>query len=359
MRKQNKYIVRGALTGFGISALIDLIFQCIDLVDNDEKITLQKLDFGKSLTTSLYGAAIGAGVGYIIYNDEVNRESNLPFCPDEYLQAVLKHEDLRANPELVNAAISFRDKLKYWIVGEFGYKLVTQPVNSGSFTKRTANVSNFDVDILLPFKKESFNSLEEMYSWTFSKLHQRFKAIANVYKNGKAITIKFTTSEENSISFDILPGREIGNYKVDKKLNLFLESISLWKKNSSFKIDSSIQRNITINKPEARKTIRLLKIYNNQNRLNIPKLLLEQGVVETLSSDQLGVYSSPTDNLLNSMNFISEILNQDYYFDWANSNNNLSNKMTKIERISASKFLDHDIKKIEAKPSYLTEIFEH
>lgn len=40
------------------------------------------------------------------------------------------------------------------MVDKFGNKLVTLPEDTGSFYKRTAINSNFDLDIVLPFKKK-------------------------------------------------------------------------------------------------------------------------------------------------------------------------------------------------------------
>jgi hypothetical protein len=56
------------------------------------------------------------------------------------------------------------------LVRRFGEKLVTGNVeDGGSFVKRTAIASNYDSDIVLPFKRGAYSSLKEM----FYDVHER------------------------------------------------------------------------------------------------------------------------------------------------------------------------------------------
>jgi len=56
-----------------------------------------------------------------------------------------------------------------------------------------------------------------------------------------------------------------------------------WQRGSSFRTNYYLQRNITTNKPDARNTIKLLKIYRERNKLDIPTVVIEQCVGEALS----------------------------------------------------------------------------
>ena len=357
MRKKERYIAQGAIIGFGVTALIDILMQWLEHNDRGDKFTWESYDGNRTLRNGFLGSAIGAGIGYVSYEYQSTLEQKQSFNSDEYLKSILRQEDLKQNPELLDNAVLVRDKLKLWIVNNFSEKLVSVPENTGSFAKRTANAASFDIDILLPFRRDSFDTLEDMYSWTFEQLHQKFGRQAKVVKGTKAISISFEKNGQ-AINFDIVPGREIGNYKQDRRLNLYVKPNRFWKRGTSFKIDASTQRNMTINKPEARKVIRLLKIYNDTNYLNIPSVLLEQATVEALSERKYGVYTSNTDNLLNSMDYLAEKLGQEFFTDHGNTNNNLNNKIDSYSRSKAIELLQKDIVKIEANPYYLKEIFE-
>lgn len=357
MRKQEQQIVKGALIGFGAMSLIDILLQWIEHLNRGEKFTWDSYDGSRTLKNGMVGGVVGAGVGYILYEFESSRDQHQSFNSDEYLEDILRSESLKGNSDLLNKALIFRDQLKVWMLNHVGEKLVSVPENAGSFTKRTANANSFDIDILLPFKRESFNSLEEMYNWTYDKLNKEFGRKAIVCMQSKAISILFE-KDGFEIKFDIVPGREINNYKVDKKLNLYVNPKVFWKRGSSFKIDSSVQRNITVNKPEARRVIRLLKIYNQRNSLEIPSIIIEQSVVEAMSFSRFGIFRSNTDNLLNSMEYLAQKLNQETFIDHGNANNNLNSKMSLSSKFAASNLLRKDIEKIENTPHYIKEIFE-
>lgn len=116
---------------------------------------------------------------------------------------------------------------------------------------------------------------------------------------------------------------------------------------------------MTINKPEAETVIKLLKAYRDRNSLPLPTLMVKQCVVDALSENNFGVYASPTENLLNCMGFISKRMEQKSLrkCDIANSNNNLHDKVTDMQKSYISNQLRKDIQRIE-NPRYIKEIFE-
>lgn len=360
MRKKERYTTQAAAIGFCITALGDVLMQWLEHYERDEKFTWDSYDGTRTLKNAMIGVTIGAGVGYALYEYTSILERKKSFNSDEYLKAILKDQDLKNNPDLYQKAILVRDELKLRLLDSFSDVLVSVPKNTGSFVRSTANIESYDIDILLPFRKESFSSLEDMFNYTFEKIHSEFQNQQNVKvrKKTKSIRISFVR-EGNEISFDIVPGREIGNYKLDNRLNLFVNSKSIWTRNSSFKIDASHQRNITINKPDERRVIRLLKLYNSKNNLNIPKVIIEQSVVLALSENNFGIFSSITDNLLNSMLFLSKKLEQNQFIDWGNSSNNLLLKMSTNERMRASQILRNDVDNVENNSHVIKEILEY
>ncbi len=327
MRRKERYIANAALIGAGITALAEVLIQWMEHIDRGEKFTWDSYDGKRTLKNSLKGGLIGAGAGYLYYEYSIYQESKLPFNSDEYLKVLLTEESLRNNPDLLDNVKAFREKVKQWLVDSFGNKLVCFPEDTGSFTKRTAISSNFDLDIILPFKYDSFSTLEDMYYFTHDIIEKEFASKATVTKQTKAIGLTFEKNGE-LIHFDIVPGREIKNYLVDRDLNLYVRPDWAWQKGSSFKTNVFTQKKMTVNKPEERRVIRLLKIYRDRNGSLLPTLIIEQSVVEALSNVNYGASTSDTENLLNSMNFIAKRLEQTAFIDHANSNNNLNNKVS-------------------------------
>lgn len=357
MRRKEKYIVNGALLGAGLTALGDILIQWMEHIDRGEKFTWDSYDGTRTLKNSLKGGLIGAGAGYLYYEYKISEESKLPFSSDEYLKVVLTNESLRQNPVLLQNVKAFREKVKQWIVDKLGNKLVCYPEDTGSFTKGTAISSNFDLDIILPFKAGSFATLEEMYNSTYEMIYAEFGSRAKISKQTKAIGLTFE-KDGDLIHFDIVPGREINNYLSNRDLNLYVRPDWAWQKGSSFKTNVFTQKKMTVNKPEERRVIRLLKTYKDRNGLPLPALIVEQGVVEALSDINNGVSASDTENLLNSMNFIAKRLEQKVYLDHSNTNNNLNSKLTSYQREYLIDQLYSDIQKIEDNPRYIKEIFE-
>jgi hypothetical protein len=357
MRRKEKHIVNGAIIGFGLVGLVDIILQWYEHKDRGEDFTWDNYNGLRTIKRGLVGAVAGAGIGYLMYEYKISEEAKLPFNSDEYLKKILSNESLKADPILFQNVIEYREKMKQWLVDRFGNSLAAIPENGGSFHKKTAIASNYDLDIILPFKRESYSTLESMYNHVYEILGKEFSGKATVSKQTKAIGITFE-NYGNLVHFDVVPGREICNYVDDKDLNLYVRPDWIWQKGSSFKTNIFAQKNITVNKPEARRIIKLLKKYRDKNGLPLPTVIVEQCVVEALSENNYGVYTSDTENLLNGMNHIAQKLDGKKIIDIANSNNNLSDKVSSYYKNHISEQLYNDINKIETNPRYIKEIFE-
>lgn len=357
MRRKDRHMVNGALIVGGATALIDILFQWLEHKDKGIEFNWENYNGWRTVKNAAIGGAIGAGMGYAVYRYKISEEAKLPFNSDDYLKKILTEEHLKANPSVFNRVITYREKVKQWSVDKFGNKLAALPEDAGSFYKRTAIGSNYDLDIVLPFKKSSYNSLEEMYYDVYETVGESFGEMATITKQTKAIGITFE-NKGNPIHFDVVPGREINNYATEKDLNLYVKPDWIWQRGGSFKTNIDIQKRMTVNRPEARTVIKLLKAYRDRNGLPLPTLMIEQCVVGALSRTNYGIFASSTDNLLNCMDFISKKMEQKRLMDIANSNNNLHNKLEDMQRYYISDQLQQDVKRIEANPRYIKEIFE-
>ena len=357
MRRQDRYILNGALFVGGIAAFYDLIRQKNELNINGARLMLQNFDRMRIFKTFVGWAAAGAGLGYCFYCDKVLQEEELPFSADKYLKNVLEEEHLKADPADFRRAVALFKKVKQYLAEEFKYELAGPPVEAGSFGKRIAIGSNYDLDIVLPFDKYAYRTLEEMHYDVYETLRIKFKGVAIITKQKKSIRLVFE-SKGIPVYFDIVPGREINNYKVDKKLKLYVRPDWIGQKASSFKINVRLQKEMTVNKPAARKVIKLLKTYKDRNDLPLPTPLIEQCVTSALSENNFGVYHSLVENLLNCMDFVAKRLEQTSLRDMANSNNNLLDKLGHYKKICIAEQLQKDIMRIEENPGYVKDIFD-
>lgn len=356
MRRKEQYITKWALIAFAGTAGVDILLQWLEHLMDKKPFTWDSYNGKRTLKNAFIGGAIGAGVGYLAYQAKISEEAKHPFNSDEYLKKVLSEENLKSDPFLLRKYLSYKSDIKEWLNGKFESKLAWKAEDAGSFFKRTAIASNCDLDIVLPFKNNSYYTLEEMYYDVYETLKTRFGGRAIVSKQTKAIGLTFE-HKGLPIHFDIVPGREVGDYRITRDLNLYVRPDWAWQKGSSFKTNISLQKNITVNKPEARRVIKLLKTYKVRNGIQLPSVIIDQCVVESLSENQFGVHFSDTENLLNSMNFIARKMQQKNYLDTANSNNNLNSKLDSMQRNYLAEQLYDDIERIEIDPTYIKEIF--
>lgn len=357
MRRQDRHIMSGILIVGGVTALSDIFLQWVEHTNREIDFTWENYNGWRTIRRAAIGGICGAGIGYAVYRYKINEERKLPFDSDEYLKEVLSGEHLKADSAAFKRIVDYREKMKKWLADKFNNKLAALPEDTGSFYKRTAISSNYDLDIVLPFKKNSYTSLEEMYDDVYREVSGAFSSKANVTKQTKAIGVTFENNEK-PIHFDIVPGREINNYATQKDLNLYMKPDWVWQKSSSFKTNIGIQKRLTVNKPEARAIIKLLKAYRNRNSLPIPTLVIDQCVVGALSENNFGIHPSLTENLLNSMDFVSKKMKQKCLIDTANTNNNLYNKLSETQRNRVSYQLQVDVKRININPREIKEIFE-
>ncbi|MDX2189576.1 MAG: hypothetical protein SFY32_06915 [Bacteroidota bacterium] len=354
MRREQKYIVKGALIGGIVTATVDVLLQWYDHWNRNEDFTWEKYNGWRTVKNSLVGTVLGAGVGKGYYLYKVSEEEKLPFSSDAYLKKLLIKEYLKSDPVTFKKIVDHREEVKDCLSQKFKNKLAAPPEDAGSFYKRTAIASNHDLDIILPFKKTAYRSLEDMYTKVYDTIDSEYDGKATVTKQTKAIGLTFE-NDGNSIHFDIVPGREINDYTSEKNLNLYVNPDWQWQNGSSFKTNVAVHKKATVNKPEVRKAIKLLKIYRDRNNLSIPTIVIERCAIKALSGK--GTSSSETEGFLTSMHFLAKNLSQYNLVDLSNSNNNLHKKMGD-EKYQIANQMFSDIEKIKANSRYIREIFE-
>jgi len=233
---------------------------------------------------------------------------------------------------------------------------VNFPESVGSLVKKTALVSSFDLDIVLPFKKNSFYNAKEMYLEVYRIITETFGEKAKIYKQKSTVGLSFTYQDE-LFNVDIIPGKERNNYKNDSNLTLHRGGNWFWQKGVQIKINSKMQKHLPILNPVVIDIIKLIKFYIITNGFDIAPIFVEQYVTRAFLKNYCGVQKSEITNLLNAMTYLSDkILNQTL-IDPANSNKNIHAKIQFHKREQFSNQLKKDIYRIQNNPRYLKEIF--
>jgi hypothetical protein len=358
MRRKDKYIIKGVLLGIGIVAISDILSQSLGHNKRSNEFTWENFDGKRTLKNCLIGAGLGGGIGYLTNEFKRNEENKNPFHSNEYLKKVLKEQHLKADSKFYNEVLKYRKKVKDKLFEKFKAGLVTSPEDAGSFHKRTAIGSNYDLDIILPFQRNYYTTLEKMYNDVFETIEESFSSKVKITKQKKTIGLTFRNQGEKYIHFDIVPGREINNYDLERKLNLYVNPNWAWQKGSSAKSNVRIDKDLMVNKPKTRRIVKLLKVYRDRNDMELPTIIIEQCVVAALSDKNYGINKSDKNNLINSMLFIAKNLRKEKIIDLSNSNNNLSSKLTDSQKSDIASFLVKDVNRIKQEPHYLKEIFE-
>ena len=268
----------------------------------------------------------------------------------DHLEKSLMSHKMSHIDELVSKFKDKRDEVRKELQTNYGSKIYT-PLNSGSFAKHTAINIKFDLDILVPFKKDSFTTLEDMFQNIYDFLYDTYKNDAYVRKQKVSIGIEFFPDENGDIiNLDIVPGRELNQdqYIDDTKLNLFVNSqYGILEEKTYIQTNIQAQIDHITAKQNERQIIRLLKIWKNHNRESYKSFLLELLVIKAFDKETIN------GNLWNKLKQVMEYIQNNVTHDGfslkdpGNSGNNVINTLESYERQNLSDKMGRIIKNIE------------
>jgi hypothetical protein len=278
------------------------------------------------------------------------QDNTMDISKHEYLEKVLESHKMKHINDFASKHTKKRDDIKTELQSNYTDKVYT-PINSGSFAKHTAINIKFDLDIVVPFKKDAFNTLEEMFNSVYDFLYEKYQNEAIVRKQKVSIGLEFyPDSEGETIKLDIVPGRELNldQYSEDKKLNLYVNSQYGILEEKSY-IQTNIQAqidHITAKKNERMK-IRLLKAWKHYNNEQYKSFLLELLVVKAFDKEDIN--GNLWDKLKQVMEYIKDNINQESFNlkDPGNSGNNVVDTLNSDERQRLSNTMKRIVENIE------------
>lgn len=357
MRRQDKYIFIGVAVAAGIVGLIDYFQQKEKLKRIGQKMTWENFNGLQTLKKITISGIVGGIAGNEVYKWEFGEESKKKFSSDNFLKNLVREENPNLNPMKLQELKSITKGVKDKLYNEFSDQLVCYPETVGSLSKKIAITNTYDSDIVMPVKKDNhFGNMRNLSNEIHNTIEDLFEDKAEVIKRTRATSLLFQ-GNEGSHKIDIVYGREIGNYKDDKNLNLYMRRPFFWQKGKTFKTNIDIQKNLLRNKPKIREIIKLLKSYRDRNSLLIENTLLEQLTLESLSDNNYDKEFSVTENFVECMEYIVKRLSGTRILDYANSNNNLLSRIHITDRQIAIQQINSDLTKIKSNPYYIKEIF--
>lgn len=228
---------------------------------------------------------------------------------------------------------------------------IYSPINSGSYAKHTAINIKFDLDIVVPFKRNSFGTLEEMFDDVYEFLKEKYENEATIRKQTVSIGIAFNEdSDGHIINIDVVAGRELNDqqYLDDDYLNLFVNS-----KYGNLDEKTYVQTNIQTQidhikgKSDERSIIRLLKIWKAKNYEPYKSFFIELITIKAFEKEDIS--GNLWDKLKSVMEYIRDNVTKDNFTlkDPGNSNNDVANTLDSSERTNLSNKMSNMIDNIE------------
>ena len=134
----------------------------------------------------------------------------------EHLEKVSETHRMANVSELLEKYKSKREEIKNTLTEKYANKIYT-PFNSGSFKKHTAMNIKFDLDLVAPFKRNSFNTLEKLFNNLYEFLYEKYKDEAEVKKQKVSIGLTFHPNDDGDVvCIDVTPRRELNKISMQK-----------------------------------------------------------------------------------------------------------------------------------------------
>lgn len=230
--------------------------------------------------------------------------------PDQYVESILAKYAVPRGPtspaEQLGAAVA--GPLRTWA----GQQLNALEY-SGSYAKETGVHGISDIDIFISLKSDTTNTLKEIYDRLYS-LAQNQGWSPRQQNVSVGVTVNGTRG-------DLVPGKVQTGYQ--NYHSLYLRKRGSWTQtNVALHVD-------TVRKSGRLREIRGVKIWRFLRSLDFPSLYLELFTIQSLSGR-----SQPTlaENLLHALRTIGTSLTSTRIVDPSNTNNVLSDDLTKEEK---------------------------
>ncbi len=281
----------------------------------------------------------------------------------KHLDDVLTSHKISKEEALRDKHIAKRNEVTDALKAKYGTKLY-EPFNSGSYAKHTAVNKKFDFDVVSPFKKDAFETLEKMYEDVYSFLYEKYKHVATVRKQKVSIGLDFyPDADGHTVKIDVVPGRELNQdkYPDNTDLNLYVydqfgkleKGSERLKSNIRVQIDN-VKRNA--DRDSVRQIIRLLKVWKIYNSKTPKSFFIELIVIKAF--DRKDVKGDLWEKLKIVMEFIRDEVKSVPLPDPGNSNNDVADTLTDYDKAVMSDDMKFMIQRIDEDSDSIKSYFK-
>lgn len=282
---------------------------------------------------------------------------------NKHLKCVLESHKIQKEQALLDKHISKKEEIKKALQDNYGSDLYT-PFNSGSYAKHTAINTKFDFDLVAPFKRDAFDTLKAMYNDVHGFLEEKYKDKATIKKQKVSIGLEFFADADGDIvRVDVVPGRELNQdkYKKDGDINLYVQSqfgtiaegSERLKTNPKAQIDNIKNR---AEKESLRHNIKLLKVWKVQNYKRPKSFFLE--LITIKAFDKKEIDGDVWEQLKSVMEYIRDEVKTVSLPDPGNSNNDVADTLTEMEKSDLSDDMKYMLERIEVDSDNLKVYFK-
>lgn len=301
---------------------------------------------------------------------------------NDHLKQVLETHDIN-KVENIDKFIAKKNEVKDSLANHFSKEKATNPIDSGSYAKKTANNNKFDIDACIPFKKKTkddedgFSTLEDMYNAVYDYLKTEYAEndpdlkSEDVRKQKVSIGLKFNI-DGDEFEMDVVPGRERpkrGDYNENNTdLTLYIHPSQRSKKeveDNVTHLKTNIKKHIGLlsgsDRVHERKIARLLKVWKTERKEQNGGKLIKSFMMELYTKEAFDNAESIPSGLWEKvkmvMNHIVYNIESNNLVDPANSNNIVSDSMSDTAKSNTKSDMKKTIKEVDEDADKIKEYF--
>jgi hypothetical protein len=280
----------------------------------------------------------------------------------KHLDGVLVSHKISNEEALRDKHIAKRNEVTDALKEKYGANLY-EPFNSGSYAKHTAVNKKFDFDLIAPFKRDAFSTLEKMYNDVYDFLYDKYKNEATIRKQKVSIGLDFyADADGHTVKIDVVPGRELNQDKYNEvnDLNLYVYDQFGKIEKGSDRLKSNIKLQIANVKENAdrgsiRQIIRLLKVWKIYNGKTPKSFFIE--LITIKAFNKKNVTGDLWEKLKIVMEYIRDEVKTTSLPDPGNSSNDVADTLSDMDKMIVSDDMKFMIDRIEADSDTIKSYF--
>jgi len=301
---------------------------------------------------------------------------------NEHLNKVLKTHDIN-NLNNLGKFISKKNQVKDALNEKFSDDKASNCIDSGSYAKRTAINTKFDIDCCIPFRKKEkegdkgYSSLADMFDDVYKYLRNEYTEDdddiekEDVRKQKVSIGLRFDIDGEE-FEMDVVPGRErpsnndYSNNNTD--LSLYIHPTNRSKKETDenrTRIKTNIKKHLDLlsgsNRVHERKVAKLLKVWKTERKNQNGGKLIKSFMMELYTKEAFDNADEIPNGLWEKvkmvMNHIIDNITENDLLDPANSSNIISDAMSNTAKSDTKSDMKKTIKDIDDDSDMIKEYF--